>query len=127
MCSVDLLIILLLLPWWPLVTWIKESGSGLWGLNAYISDYQQIGHRFRLLHGNLIDSFDIAEPIVKGIDDFDVLDVWDNILGTAEIFHTVPEAFIMLLLDNFQSFNHRWMFVCALKVPMNMAHSWSQL
>jgi hypothetical protein len=33
------------------------------------------------------------------MDDFNVLDVRDSILGTAKTFYIVPEAFIMLLLD----------------------------
>jgi hypothetical protein len=37
---------------------------------------------------------------MKGIDDFDVLDIWDSILGIVEMFHVVLKAFIMLLLDD---------------------------
>jgi hypothetical protein len=60
-----------------------------------------------LLHGNLLNSLNIADPITEGIDDFDVLDVWDNVPGVVEMFHVVLEAFIMLLLDNLQGLNCR--------------------
>jgi hypothetical protein len=54
---------------------------------------------------------------MEGVDDLDVLDVRDSVPGIAEIFHVVPEAFIMLLLDGIQSFCSRWMLVRAMKVP----------
>jgi hypothetical protein len=38
---------------------------------------------------------------MKGIDDLDVLDVRDSVPGIAEMFHVVPEAFIMFLPDGF--------------------------
>jgi hypothetical protein len=60
-----------------------------------------------LLHGNLLNSLNIADPITEGIDDFDVLDVRDSVPGVVEMFHVVLEAFIMLLLDNLQGLNCR--------------------
>jgi hypothetical protein len=60
-----------------------------------------------LLHGNLLNSLNIADPITEGIDDFDVLDVRDNVPGVVEMFHVVLEAFNMLLLDNLQGLNCR--------------------
>jgi hypothetical protein len=60
--------------------------------------------------------FDVTDPVTEGIDDLDVLYVWDSIPGIAEIFHVIPEAFIMLLLDGVQSFNGGWMLICALEV-----------
>jgi hypothetical protein len=36
---------------------------------------------------------------VEGIDNLDVLDVWDDVPGIAEMFHVVSEALIMLMLD----------------------------
>jgi hypothetical protein len=36
---------------------------------------------------------------VKGIDDFDVLDIRDSVPSIAETFHIVSETFIMLLFD----------------------------
>jgi hypothetical protein len=59
-----------------------------------------MGHNFWLLHGDLLDSLDVSDHVIEGIDDFDVLDVWYSILGVAEMFHVVLDAFIMLLLDN---------------------------
>jgi hypothetical protein len=40
----------------------------------------------------------------------------DSILGIAETFHVISEAFIMLLLDGLQGFSCGWMLVCALEV-----------
>jgi hypothetical protein len=76
-----------------------EPNSGLTGLNAYIGNCKQINNYFGLLHGDLLNNFDIANPIMKSIDDLDVLDVRDSIPCVAEMFHVVSEAFIMLLLD----------------------------
>jgi hypothetical protein len=45
------------------------------------------------------------------------LDLWDNILGIAEIFNVVLEAFIMLLPKDLQCICYRWTLVCALEVP----------
>jgi hypothetical protein len=85
--------VLLLLPLRSLVTWFKKSGLGLRGLNAHIGDREQTGHRFRLLHGDLINNLDIADPVMEGIDDFDVLDVWDRVPSVVEMLHIIPEAF----------------------------------
>jgi hypothetical protein len=54
---------------------------------------------------------------VEGIDDLDVLHVWDSIPHVAETFHITLEALIMLLLDGLQCFSHRRMLVHALDVP----------
>jgi hypothetical protein len=67
-------------------------------------------------HCDLLHSPDIVDPITESIDDFNVLDVRDSILGIVETFHVVLEAFIMLLLDGLQGFCRRWMPVHALKV-----------
>jgi hypothetical protein len=53
---------------------------------------------------------------VKGIDDLDVLDVWDSIPGVIEIFYIVSETLIMLLSDGLQGLCNRWKLVRALKV-----------
>jgi hypothetical protein len=37
---IDLPIVLLLLPWWPIVTRFKEPGSSLRCLNAHINNYK---------------------------------------------------------------------------------------
>ncbi len=90
---------------------------GFGGLYAHISDCEQISHRLGLFHGDLLHSLDIADPVVEGIDDLDVLDVRDSVPGVAEIFHVVPETLIMLLPDGLQSLCCRWTLVRALKVP----------
>jgi hypothetical protein len=90
---------------------------GLRGLNAYIGNCEQISHYFGFLHGDLLNSFDIAHPVVKGIDNLDVLDVWDGVPGIAKTFYIVPKALIMLLLDGLQGFRCRWTLVRTLKVP----------
>jgi hypothetical protein len=53
---------------------------------------------------------------VEGVDDLNILDIWDNVSGIAKMFHVVPEALIMLLHDGFQSLSSKWMLVCALEV-----------
>jgi hypothetical protein len=53
---------------------------------------------------------------VEGIDDLNVLDVWDNVLSIAETFYIIPEALIMLLLDGLQCFSHTRILIHALKV-----------
>jgi hypothetical protein len=96
--SVDQPIILLLLRG-PLATLFKEPSPGLGGFNAYISDCEQIGYCFGLLHSDFLNSLDIAHTVMKGIDDLDVLNVRNIISGVPEMFHVVLEVFIMLLLD----------------------------
>jgi hypothetical protein len=44
-------------------------------------------------------SLDITDPVVKSIDDLDVLDVRDIVPNIAETFHVVLETFIMPLPD----------------------------
>jgi hypothetical protein len=107
-------------------------GPGFGGLYAHIDDCKQIGHRLRLLHGDLLHSLDVANLIMEGIDDLDVLDIWDVIPSIAEIFHVVLETLIMLLPDGLQHLYYRWTLVRALKVPnehdtMSWVESWSSL
>jgi hypothetical protein len=73
---------------------------GLGGLNANISNCKQISHRFTLFHGDLLHHLDVTTSVMKSIDDFDALDVWDSVSNIAETFHIVPGAFAMLLLDS---------------------------
>jgi hypothetical protein len=89
---------------------------GLRGLDAYVSNCEQIGHCLGLLHCNLLNNLDVSHPVAKGIDDLDVLDIRDSVPGVTEMFHIVPEAFIMLLLDGLHGFSCRWMLVYTLKV-----------
>jgi hypothetical protein len=90
---------------------------GFGGLYAYIGNCKQIGYRLGLLYGDLLHSLDITDPITKGIDDLDVLDVRDSISGIAETFHVVLETFIMFLSDGLQGLCCRQTPVCPLKVP----------
>jgi hypothetical protein len=113
---IDFLIILLLLQG-PLAARHKESSPGLGTLYAYISNRKQFCHRLRLFHGNLLHCFDVVDPITEGIDDLDVLNVQDSILGIAKMFHVVLEALITLLLDGLQHLCSRRTLVHALKVP----------
>jgi hypothetical protein len=112
---VDFLIILLL-PRGPLAVGLKKLSPGFGSLNAYVSSCRQIDYHFGLLHGDLLHSLDVTDSITESIDDLDVLDVWDGVPVIAEIFHVIPEALIMLLLDGLQSLNSKWMLVCTLKV-----------
>jgi hypothetical protein len=75
------------------------------------------GYRLRLLHGNVLNIFDIADPITEGINDLDVLDIRDSIPGIAEIFHVAPETLTLLLSNGLQSLYCRWMLVRALEAP----------
>jgi hypothetical protein len=68
-------------------------------------------------HGDLLNGLDVTHPVVKGIDDPNVLVVWDSVLGVAETFHIVPKALIMLLLDCLQGFSYRWTLVRTLELP----------
>jgi hypothetical protein len=102
--SVDLPIFLLLLLHGPLLLCVKESGLGLRGLDALICYCQPIDHIFWLLHGDLPNSLDVCDPIAEGINDFNIVDVWDSIPDITEMFHIILEDFIMLLLDGLKNF-----------------------
>jgi hypothetical protein len=113
---VDFLVVPLLLRG-PLTTRLKKSNPGFGSLNACVSDCEQIGHHFGLLHGDLLHSLNVADSVVEGVDYLNVLDIRDNIPGVAEIFHIVLKSLIMLLPDGLQSLSSRWTLVRALKVP----------
>jgi hypothetical protein len=112
---VDFSVILLLLHG-PLTTRLKKSSPCFESLNACVSDCEQIGHRLGLLHVDLLHSIDVADSVVEGVDDLDVLDIHDSVPGITEMFHVVPEALIMLLSDDLQSLSNRWTLVCALEI-----------
>jgi hypothetical protein len=112
---VDLSIVLLLL-WGSLATGLKESSPALRCLDACVHDYKQIYHRLGFLYCDLLHSLDVADSVVEGIDDLDVLDVWNSIPSITEMFHVILEALIMLLPDGLESLSHKWALVCALKV-----------
>jgi hypothetical protein len=73
---VDFLVVLLLLRGFLAVR-IKKSSPGFGSPNAFVSDYEQIDHRYRsgLLHGDLLYSLDVANSVMEGGDDLDVLDI----------------------------------------------------
>jgi hypothetical protein len=95
---INLLIVLLFLPWWPLVTWFKEPGSGLRGLNAHIGNREQIVHCSRLFHGDSLNGLDIADSVVEDVDDLNAMNVRDSIPSIVETFHVILHALIMLPL-----------------------------
>jgi hypothetical protein len=109
-------LMIILVSWGPLAPGFQESCPGLGSLYTYIDDCEQISYLLWLLHGNLLNNFDIADPVVEGIDDLDVLDIWDSVPGIAETFHVVPETLIMLLPDSLQGLCCRWALVRALEV-----------
>jgi hypothetical protein len=86
---------------------LKKSSPGLRSLNAYVSSCKQIGHHLGLLHGDLLHSLDVTDSVTESIDDLNVLNIQDGISGVVEMFHIVPEALIMLLLDGLQSLSNR--------------------
>jgi hypothetical protein len=47
---------------------------------------------------------------MKGIDDLNILDVRDSVLGIAKMFYVVPGALIMLPLDGLQGCTYRGSF-----------------
>jgi hypothetical protein len=95
---VDCSVILLLLCG-PLATRLKKSSPCFGSLDAYVRDCEQMGHRLRLLYGDLLRSLNVADSITKSVDDLDVLYIQDSIPDVAETFHVVPDALIMLLPD----------------------------
>jgi hypothetical protein len=84
---------------------------------AYISNYEQIGHRFGLLHRYLLHGFEIADAISEGIINLDILDVRDAISGIAETLDVITETLVVLLLDGLEGLGGRWTLIGALEVP----------
>jgi hypothetical protein len=97
---VDLPIILL--PWRPLAPGFQKSSLGFRSLYAHIGDYEQINHLLGLFHGDLLHSLNITDPILKGVDDLNVLNIRDSIPSVVETFHIVLETLIMFLPDDLQ-------------------------
>jgi hypothetical protein len=95
---------------------LQKSSLDFGSLYAYIGDYEQISHYFGLLHGYLFHSFDIANAIMEGVDDLDVLDVQDAISDIVETLDIITETLIMLLLDGLEGLSSRGMLIVALKV-----------
>jgi hypothetical protein len=86
-------------------------------LHAYIGNHEQIGHHFGLLHCYLFYSFEIADAIREGVNNLDVLDVWDAVFGIAETIDIITETLIVLLFDGLEGLNGRWTLIGALEVP----------
>jgi hypothetical protein len=63
----------------PPATRLKKSRPNFRSLNACVSYCEQISHRLGLLHGDLPHGLDVADSIAEGVDDLEVLDVWDSV------------------------------------------------
>jgi hypothetical protein len=82
---VDFPVVLLLLRG-PHATRLKKSSLGFRSFNACVSDYEQIGHHFGLLQGDLLHSLNVADSVMEGVDDLNVLDIWDSNLTLQKCF-----------------------------------------
>jgi hypothetical protein len=89
---------------------------GFGSFYAYIGNRNQIDHRFGLLHCNLFHSFEIADAITEGVNNLDVLDVWDAVSGIVEMLDIITETLIVLLLDGLEGLGGRWTLIGALEV-----------
>jgi hypothetical protein len=96
---------------------LQKSSSGFISFYAYIGNRKQIGHHFGLLHCYLFHNFEIVDTITEGINNLNVLDVWDAISGTAETLDIITETLIMLLLDGLEGLSGRWTLIGAQEVP----------
>jgi hypothetical protein len=65
---------------------LKESSPGLGCFDACIRDNEQISHHLGFLHSNLLHGLDVANSVMEGIDDLDVLDVQDSIPALQKCF-----------------------------------------
>jgi hypothetical protein len=54
---------------------------------------------------------------MEGVNNLNVLDVWDVISGIAETFDIITETLIVLLLDGLECLGCRWTLIGALEVP----------
>jgi hypothetical protein len=95
---------------------LQKSSPGFRSLYAYIGDHEQISHHFGLLHGYLLHCFDIADAITEGVNDLDVLDVWDVVSSIAKMLDIITKTLIMLLLDGLEGLGSRQMLIGALEV-----------
>jgi hypothetical protein len=64
----------------------------------------------------LFHGFEIANAISEGVNNLDVLDVWDAISGIAETFDIILETLAMLLHDGLEGLDGRWTLVGDLEV-----------
>jgi hypothetical protein len=72
---------------------------------------------FWALHSYLFHSFNIADAIMEGVNDLNVLNVRDVISGIAEMLDIIVKTLIMLLLDGLEGLGSRRTPIGALEVP----------
>jgi hypothetical protein len=96
---------------------LKKSSPSFGAFYAYIGNREQVGHRFELLHRYLFHAFEIADAISEGVNNLDVLDVWDVVSGIAEMLDIITETHVVLLLDGLEGLSGRWTLIGALEVP----------
>jgi hypothetical protein len=112
--------------WWPLASRLEKLSPGFRSFYAYISNCEQIGHCFELLHRYLFHGLGIADAISEGVNNVDVLDVRDAVSGIAETLDIITGTLVVLLLNGLEGLGGRWTLIVPWKFLMNMAHSWSQ-
>jgi hypothetical protein len=54
---------------------------------------------------------------MEGVNNLDVLDVWDAVSGIAEMLDIITETLIVLLLDGLEGLGGRWTLRGAPEVP----------
>jgi hypothetical protein len=96
--------IVLLLLRRPLAMRLKKLSLSFRSLDACVRECEQIAHHPGLLHSNLLHSLDVADSVTEGVNDLDVLDIWDSIPNIAETFYSL------------ESISSIWMLICALEV-----------
>jgi hypothetical protein len=65
---------------------------GIGSFYAYIGNREQIGHHFGLLHRYLFHGFEIADTILEGVNNLDVLDVRDAVSSIVETFDIITDS-----------------------------------
>jgi hypothetical protein len=100
----------------PFATRLQKSNPGIGSLYAYIGNREQISNCFGFLHGYLFHSFNIADAIMEGVNDLDVLDVWNVISSITKTLDIIAETLIMLLLYGLEGLGNRRALIGVLKV-----------
>jgi hypothetical protein len=100
----------------PFATRLQKSNPGIGSLYAYIGNREQISNCFGFLHGYLFHSFNITDAIMEGVNDLDVLNVWNVISSIAETLDIITETLIMLLLYGLEGLGNRRALIGVLKV-----------
>jgi hypothetical protein len=96
---------------------LQESSPGFGSFYAYIGNREQISHHFELLHCYLFHSFEIADAIMKCVNNLNVLDVRDVVSAITEMLDIITETLIVLLLDGLEGLGGRWTLIGVLEVP----------